>query len=864
MIPLRLSLKNFMSYRGQSPELDLRGVHVVCLAGDNGHGKSALLDAMTWALWGYARGQAVGTRNLPTDSLVHMGQTDMEVSLEFLAGETRYRAVRKHGRAPRGSGSGGSLDLQVAASGDAWRSISESSLSATQTKLTRLLQMDYETFVNTAFLLQGQADRFARADPKDRKDVLGEILGLGLYDRLAERSRSRANEARQRLAVLEAEAQRLDAELAALPDARAAADASRAALDSLAPEVESAARSLEAARLRLALQDKNAQEERRIQQEQESRQRALADAKARLQRLAAQRAACEQTLAAHDAILAEGLAFQEARAALAGMENVATRFHSLRQAEAQYQRAIEVALARLEGELQNARRRADELSLRASTAPQHERAAADAGNALLALDQDTGRLRERQAEAQALRDRAQALDAEATSLNAELEKLRNQLRMLTAEKLPVCPVCRTPLGPEGRQHLEEEITAQGKALRAQQDSRLAEAKGLRARADALQRETDAADAALRKQREDLLRKQAAAQRSLEDARAAASEHTTVLEQSRLLSARLTTNDFAQTEQRGLAHARQELTALAYDQQAHQELRQQVAALEPVAERARAVREAAQRLPEVLADIADTERRIAEAEGGAAVAVAELARIARELLARPALLAEVSGLDRQRQALLSRQQEAQQALARAEARVNALADAAERKQVVDREARTLQDERATHELLADSFGRNGIQAMLIGEALPDLETGANELLSRLTDGRMSLKLETERQTRRGGSVDTLDLLVADELGTRSFDLFSGGEAFRVSFALRVALARLLARRAGAPLRTLLIDEGFGTQDAAGRERLVEAIKAIQDGFDLIMVITHLDEVKDAFPVRLEVTKSDGASTFRMVA
>ncbi|MCA9905449.1 MAG: SMC family ATPase, partial [Anaerolineae bacterium] len=99
---------------------------------------------------------------------------------------------------------------------------------------------------------------------------------------------------------------------------------------------------------------------------------------------------------------------------------------------------------------------------------------------------------------------------------------------------------------------------------------------------------------------------------------------------------------------------------------------------------------------------------------------------------------------------------------------------------------------------------------------------------------------------------------DELGTRSYETYSGGEAFRINFAIRVALSQLLARRAGAHLRTLFIDEGFGTQDEDGRNKLVEAITAIQDDFDMILVVTHIDDLRDSFPVHLVVTKTGEGS------
>ena len=134
--------------------------------------------------------------------------------------------------------------------------------------------------------------------------------------------------------------------------------------------------------------------------------------------------------------------------------------------------------------------------------------------------------------------------------------------------------------------------------------------------------------------------------------------------------------------------------------------------------------------------------------------------------------------------------------------------------------------------------------------------------------MSLRLQTQRQRRSGRgtdgseSVETLDIFISDEVGERNYDMFSGGERFRVDFALRIALSKLLAWRAGAPLPTLFIDEGFGTQDAEGRDRILDVIKAIEDRFERILVITHLDEVKEAFPVRIEVTRSNAGSTFSL--
>jgi exonuclease SbcC len=75
--------------------------------------------------------------------------------------------------------------------------------------------------------------------------------------------------------------------------------------------------------------------------------------------------------------------------------------------------------------------------------------------------------------------------------------------------------------------------------------------------------------------------------------------------------------------------------------------------------------------------------------------------------------------------------------------------------------------------------------------------------------------------------------------------------------------LLVRRSGADLQTLIIDEGFGTQDAKGREKLIDAINAIKQDFDQIMVITHIEELKEAFATRIEVYKTSEGSQLRIV-
>lgn len=176
-----------------------------------------------------------------------------------------------------------------------------------------------------------------------------------------------------------------------------------------------------------------------------------------------------------------------------------------------------------------------------------------------------------------------------------------------------------------------------------------------------------------------------------------------------------------------------------------------------------------------------------------------------------------------------------------------------KKEIGKELEKNKREQNIYEKLIVAFGKNGIQALIIENALPEIEEEANNLLAKLTNNGTQISIESLRDLKSGGIKETLDIKISDELGIRDYELYSGGEAFRIDFSLRIALSKLLTRRAGTKLRTLVMDEGFGTQDEEGIDNLVQAIQSISEDFDKILVITHLESLKNAFPVRIEVTK-----------
>ena len=302
--------------------------------------------------------------------------------------------------------------------------------------------------------------------------------------------------------------------------------------------------------------------------------------------------------------------------------------------------------------------------------------------------------------------------------------------------------------------------------------------------------------------------------------------------------------------------------MGYDRSAHTAARENLSAYQAYERRQQELQIALDSLPDAVRARDAAEARLERLRRIRQEDSVTFSEMGGEIERLKALVAEANRRFDEARELRTAWQNAGERRARVQQALHALESARQRRAALqDRRAGLVADQ-GTFTQLRDAFGKNGIPAMIIEAAIPELEDETNALLTRMTNGQMQVQFSTQREKVTGGISETLDIAIADEAGTRDYALYSGGEAFRIDFAIRIALSKLLARRAGAQLRTLFIDEGFGTQDALGRERLVEAINAIADDFDLILVITHIDELRDAFPARLEVEKLPSGSRVRI--
>ncbi|MEM8714804.1 MAG: AAA family ATPase [Cyanobacteria bacterium P01_G01_bin.4] len=1008
MVPLQISLSNFLSY--SHAVLDFSQLHTACICGHNGAGKSAILEGLTWGIWGQSR---VGADDL----VIRQGTTEAAVDITYRSFGQTYRILRRRSLAGHGS-----LEWQIQTD-RGWRSLTQKGMRATQQAIQAQLRLDYNTFVNSAYLRQGRADEFTVKRPGERKRLLAEMLQLEQYDRLAEQCRERMRAAKvdieffrqryrqhqeqleqqystqsthdrlqakqQELSQQQArdrdlledivardrqreqahqqvqwlqdkhetlraslhqtetqwrEQQQQRQELQELLSQAAAIEHGDRKYDEIAHQVESAQQQFLA---RQALLQSQQELQTQIAQLEHRRSLSLQKYQTQLDHLQTSAASDRELVEDGERIAGALSTYRQAQSTLTRLDRVQNQAAPLLKQLDTYQRQIDRERDRLLARQDSLQKQVEQLQQ--STHHQFvEQAVMEVEGELHELTKQRvyrervqEKCQERRAFVEQLQERQRAIQRQWQSLedschqllepgqscplctqgleenlrSTVLEKQRTQQDTLSEqlwvirEQLAVTDREIELLQQEHTQLseqlsvLDEHFKIQGR-LQQQLESNHYQAQQLRAWTEELQEldrslseetfalstrerltaiESDLTqldyndkDHALCRSEVERWRWAAFKHRELRKAKqrlATTNSSIQTLEaRLELLSASTTpeNQELAQLHQR-MQHLEDQLSACNYDEAAHQRLQQQLKQLQPWRVKAEALMTVRERLAQCDAICRDLKQQLrqhrqafTDCQHQLDAALKSLAALDQQTTDPPvdsqitaeelktAIADRRIALDR----ILSQLGATQQTLTQYKTLEQ---DHADTKQSLQQARRQLQ----VYRELAVAYGPNGIPVLIVENALPELEAEANQLLSRLTNNQLHLQFVTQRSGKTKKIIDTLDILIADPRGTRPYETYSGGEAFRINFAIRLALSRLLAQRSGASLQTLLIDEGFGTQDQAGRDSLVAAINAVASDFACILTITHIPSLRDRFPSRIQVHRTEHGSELEVL-
>jgi exonuclease SbcC len=232
MRPIRLELEGFTAYR-EITVCNFEGVDLFVLTGPTGSGKSSLIDAITFALYG-----SVSRYDNPNlvYPVISQGKLEAKVRFDFSVAGRRYTAVRVVRRTRDGGAT--TREARLESEGRTLAGNAEE-----VTRLVReLLGLNFEQFNTCVVLPQGEFARFLHERPAERQDLLTKLLGVDVYEKMGNLARVREAEARQKIRLYQEELERMaDASDAAKKAARrrvAELEKVKAEIEEAEPEIE--------------------------------------------------------------------------------------------------------------------------------------------------------------------------------------------------------------------------------------------------------------------------------------------------------------------------------------------------------------------------------------------------------------------------------------------------------------------------------------------------------------------------------------------------------------------------------------------------------------------------------------------------
>lgn len=877
MRPLYLRLTNYRGYASQ--ELDLSGVRSLLLFGPTGAGKSAIPGAMLWALSG---------RNGSGDPRGHLklGAELVRVEFSFEHAGNTYRVIRTQSfKTARGKHE---CQLAVSDGKGGWTVKSEKSVDETTEAIARLLGMGYEELIAGPIALQDQAGRFLepgriRLDGREltgrsaRLELTKKMLGLSQYEAWRVAATAEAKDLDGKATILEAQVVETEGALATreektstLAGAEAIIRTNRGQQELLSAQIGAGSRELAGLEARIPAAEKELvalAEDRRILTSR-GQVHGIKSAKAsRFRDLLARRREIEAEAARATALDAD-LARQ--REALAGIvsegKGIAEQIKTAERQVMERQQSLDGLLAKLKGARQKIAKR-DQLGAEVVALTEAREARQVASLEISEID---GKI----AEARLRRDAISTANAVAQQRRGEI--LADESR-ISAEKAGLEPQI---LGHEKRIAVMDAVPCTGIGDLPQRCPLLQDARDSVAPLAILRLRRNDLCAWVRPPLPEILPTDELDRmlRGLHSDRQAIEQRLKTIEATiqRLASSELELASL-ETIAAGIPGLESEAEAAleslsqvskAFDalQGARESAKGRYTGLQAEIKSAESARALLQGSVDLLPELAHAQDELPGLEAEIQTLAGEMADLTAKVgrgaeleswistsngsVAR--LMGELAGWRED----LSRAQEAEkatrEALAILKVELSRLDDLAIEQAKARREAASLRERHSLVSALAEAYRQ--IPVMILENiAIPVLEEEANRFLARTSRNRMSVRLETQREIKsREALADGLEIYVRDWRGERSIDDFSGGQRFELFLAFRVAWTKLQERRSGIGVNLLVLDEGFGALSAGDLEGVMTALREVQQQMEFLMVISHVEAMKDIFPARLDVT------------
>ena len=856
MIPLKLSIENFMCYQSNVPTLDFDLLHVSCISGENGHGKTAILDAITWVLWGKSR-----TRT--QEELVNQKSDHMSVSLDFSIDSDKYRVARKFSK----TSSQGKTELNFFLLNESEAtSIMGNTIKDTQEKIIDVIHMNYETFINTSYLKQGNSDNFSKSTPSDRKKILSEVLNLEFYENISNQAKETSRQLNENLNKNNALLSLRKEDLLNPKEISKSLKNKRQQLTEIEDEIANLKQNmldLQNQKTKLSVIEQKQITNLSLIQTNEKDIESLND---QVENWNKESIKFQKILQQTEKIQSNVIILNDYQKQVAELSETFSILRDLEKQQSEQKHSIdlekqkkqidlktlqetyrtlktyqEITIPKIESDLKNA-----EIKLK------------DLNKSIILLDKNLDLIPE-------INSKIALMEINNASLKNIMTDTRQKFDLLQTSNNH-CPLCSQSLNEQTHMHIEMELKNLGQNS---QEAFLNNQKEIDQYKDQISKieSENSPQKTVALNEKPMIESEITLLKSKleEEKKKIINIHETakIIEDLKL---EISGDNFAKHHRAKLIEIDSQIQSLNYDPKIHTQLEQEISRLIPYLDLNSKLLESENNLKSLNSNITISQKKILEKKSQNSELYNQNSKIKKEIT-------NFTNVDNLLISTSTKIDESSQSKQNLISEIIILERDLTKNQSIQNEVlqletslKSIQNELEIYQELSAAFGRNGIQALLIEQAVPEIQNNANELIEKLSENKMQILLNLtggrlDRQT--GIPSEELEIKISDEMGIRNYETYSGGESFRIDFAIRIALSKLLASRSGAPLPILFIDEGFGSQDFRGQQTMIEAIQSIRNDFKKIIVITHVDSMKESFEEKIEVFKSPEGSTFQII-
>jgi exonuclease SbcC len=834
-----VSLRNFRSYGDTEQVFDVSSYPMVVITGDNGSGKSSIIEAILFCLYGetsITRGSGKGEMK-KSELLNDKTNKDAFVSLTFELNGSIYRVERTLDRKKGTSGYARIFEVGSSSGTRAKQAVAPKEVTKS---IESLIGIDYDSFTHSVVMTQGEFEALTKSPPADRKKLFMKMFGLTKYEDYLKEVESRINKLNRELGNISGRIEELEKEVVKESEIKKNLEEAEKEFEKIKLEVDKSDQNKKKVEgdLSKASEDKK---------DYDNLQEKLASLK---EEIGSRQSELENKKGEYNEILRAEEELKKIQPKVERYNELEQKLNELRD---NYIKNLKLTenIGKLEKTIEERRKSyLNEIERLTGEKEESIKLIQENSDRVKSLEGEIAELGDPESEKVTLEENKKSIESEkdaalkrSSEFETKISSIKKTLETLEKTTEPKCPVCGGDLTEEKKEERVKHLENEKSSLEAEKKKVDEELRRLKKELKFIKEEI--------KQKEKASKNLTQKKTELQNLKNRISELQTKVEkqENELKTKQETFSEerFVEEEKKQIKQLEEQINSLKYDRELHSRLEGEFAELKEAPQKAAALNEKVSRKEKVVKEIKKLEKIIEEKKGAYEADEKRKSNLEDAVRRWEELIKEFREIEEKLSELQTRKGEAKQRVENLKSSLLEIKNKKEQLEKIRKEYNEKQVVGNRLSILEEAFSKDGIPLRMLKKIVPLVAAKSTELLHKLTEDQLGIEINMDE--------DKIYVKVLEAGKSNHVGRYSGGEKMRINFALRLAISEILTKMGGknAKIESLMIDEGFGALDDDGRQAIINIFNLLGGSFKKIIAITHIKEVQEMFPVQVRVEK-----------